>query len=190
LEPPKAHSPSAGAGSTFVSSTLGGSGSAAFFPFFLVLAVPQALQSSSAAVSSTTGAGVGVGSSFGSSKSSKMLFFFFFLSFLFTEVKPKSKASFVSSFGGSGSFSFSSSSSAPNEKVAFFFFGFPRFRLQGLLSISAVSFFVSVAVVVVVAEKSHVLLGVSGVRVESDLEHETPNLFLGKDSEESKQTQP
>jgi hypothetical protein len=171
---------------------LGGSGSAAFFPFFLVLAVPQALQSSSVAVSSTTGAGAGagVGSSFGSSKSSKMLFFFFFLSFLFTEVKPKSKASFFSSFGGSGSFSFSSSSSAPNEKVAFFFFGFPRFRLQGLLSISAVSFFVSVAVVVVLAEKSHVLLAVSGVRVKSDLKHETPNLFLGKDSEDSKQTQP
>jgi hypothetical protein len=41
-----------------------------------------------------------------------------------------------------------------------------------------------------VAEKSHVLLGVSGVRVESDLKHETPSLFLGKDSKESKQAEP
>jgi len=83
---------------------------------------------------------------------------------LFTAVKPKSNASFFSSFGGSGSLSFSSSSRAPKEKVAFFFFGFPRFRLQGLLSISEVSFFVSVVVVVVVvAEKSQLLRGVSGV---------------------------
>jgi hypothetical protein len=82
---------------------------------------------------------------------------------VFTEVKPKSKASasFFSA-GGSGSFSFSSSSSAPKENVAAFFFGFPRFRLQGLLSSSGVSLvLVSVVAVLVVAEKSQVLLGVS-----------------------------
>jgi hypothetical protein len=84
---------------------------------------------------------------------------------LFTEVKPKSKASspFFST-GGSGSFSFSSSSSAPKEKVAFFFFGFPRFRLQGLLSISGVPLALlseAEVVVVVVAEKSQVLKVVS-----------------------------
>jgi cobalamin synthase len=62
--------------------------------------------------------------------------------------------------------------------VAVFFFGFPRFKLQGLLSISGVSLVLVsvVAVLVVVAEKSQVLLGVSGDLLGTGYEYETLNL--------------
>ena len=152
LEVPKDHSSSAGAGSSSFGSIA--VGSVSFLPFFFDLAVPQPPQSSSA-ISSTTG----IDSTLGSSRKSVTAPFFFFFSFLDTEVKPKSKesSSFFSS-GGSGAFTGSSSSTEPKEKGVFFFFGFPRLMLQGLLSISA-SFLVSVAdaavvAVVAVVEKS------------------------------------
>jgi hypothetical protein len=75
-----------------------------------------------------------------------------------TEVKPKSNLSSSFFSGGSGSSGLASSSSRDTkENPVFFFLGFPRFKLQGLLSISVSFAFVSVSGVAVVAEKFQVL---------------------------------
>lgn len=129
----------AGSGSSAFGSSLTGSMSVPFLPFFLGLALPHPPpqpSSSATRVSSMIGTGSSLTSSLTSSSSWKAKTpFFFFLSFLLeVEVNPKSKESsaFVSGIGsGSGS-----SSSAPKENpvLFFFFFGLPLSKLQGLLS--------------------------------------------------------